>query len=150
MLKHHKRRPFFAQTSDDLIFSASKVERAATTDLSWLSMYGYKKDRTQRGPLKGCWPGAQRDENTYCRVCQWVSSSIPAFVRGCAVDHVLRWYVWIGWRAQILQMWAAAIFYFLHCIFTPTACPTHNYDTVDPVSGELACRSESPLQILPN
>lgn len=68
----------FAQTSDQLIFSASKVARATTTDLSWLSMYSYIKDRTRQGPLKGCWLGAQRDENTNCRVCQWVSSSIPS------------------------------------------------------------------------
>lgn len=85
MLKHHKRMP----SSDQLISSTSKVGRVAATDLSWLSMYSYKKDRTQRGPLKACWLGAQWDKNTNCGVFQWFWSSIPSLC--VAMLRILSW-----------------------------------------------------------
>lgn len=79
----------FSQTSDQPIFSVSKVGRAAATDLSWLSMYSYKKDRAQRGPLKAFWLRAQWDKNTNCSVCQWFSSSIPSLYT--AALRILSW-----------------------------------------------------------
>lgn len=93
----------FAQTSDQLIFSASKVEGATATDLSWLSTYSYKKDRTQQSPLKGCWPGAQRDKKHRAQSVSVFLIFHPVFVRGCAADAALGWSVWSGWRAQTLQ-----------------------------------------------
>lgn len=79
----------FSQTSDQPIISVSKVGRAAATDLSWLSMYSYKKDRAQRGPLKAFWLRAQWDKNTNCSVCQWFSSSIPSLYT--AALRILSW-----------------------------------------------------------
>lgn len=111
----------FAQTSDQLIFSASKVERATATDLSWLSTYSYKKDRTQQSPLKGCWPGAQRDQkkNTEHRVCRCFSFSISSLYAA-----VLRMRPWGGLSGvdgghKLFRQRELLLLFFLHRLFVP-------------------------------
>lgn len=105
----------FAQTSDQLIFSTSKVERATATDLSWLSTYSYKKDRTQQSPLKGCWPGAQWDKKHRAQ-------SLSVFLIFHPVS-VLRMRPWgglsgvDGWAQTLQTMCAAAAIFFISCFF---------------------------------
>lgn len=68
MLDHLKRMPSFHRLLINWSFLHPKVGRAAATDLCWLSMYSYKKDWAQRGPLKACWLGAQWDKKHKLRV----------------------------------------------------------------------------------
>lgn len=139
----------FAQTSDQLIFSASKVGRATATDLSWLSTYSYKKDRTQQSPLKGCWPGAQRDKKHRAQ-------SVSVFLIFHPVS-VLRMRPWgglsgvDGGHKLFRQCELLLFFFFISCIFSSSSavCRTYDYDAVDPASPSKS-PTTTTLKILPN
>lgn len=109
----------FAQTSDQLIFSASKVERATVTDLSWLSTYSYKKDRTQQSPLKGCWPGAQRDKKHRAQSVSVFLIFHPVFVLCCGCGLGVVCLEWMEGTNSSDNFFSFSAFFFLHRLFVP-------------------------------
>lgn len=134
----------FAQTSNQLIFSASKVGRATATDLSWLSCIAIKRTELSGALWKAAGPELSGIKTPTAECVSGPQSSIPSLY--AAVLQILSWGGLSGVDGghKLFRQCELLLFFISSIFISPAVCPTYDYDAVDPVSGESASRSESP------